>query len=150
MYAELASTYGARGGYLDKAIDNYKEAITADPDSPVLTEELSELYIGSGRLREAQTDAEEALKKNPNDLAAHRLLARVFTSQIGDQQRNRIDESMVKKAIEQYQKISELDPEGRRHAGDAGPACRKWRRIRSKRRRPTRKRWPSIRITKTR
>ena len=110
MYAELASTYGARGGYLDKAIDNYKEAIAADPDSPVLTEELSELYIGSGRLREAQSDAEEALKKNPNDLAAHRLLARVFTSQIGDQQRNRIDESMVKKAIEQYQKISELDP----------------------------------------
>lgn len=110
MYAELASTYGARGGYLDKAIDNYKEAIAADPDSPVLTEELSELYIGSGRLREAQTDAEDALKKNPDDLAAHRLLARVFTSQIGDQQRNRIDESMVKKAIEQYQKISELDP----------------------------------------
>ena len=108
--AELASAYGARGGYLDKAIDNYKEAIAADPDSPVLTEELSELYIGSGRLREAQSDAEEALKKNPNDVAAHRLLARVFTSQIGDQQRNRIDESMVKKAIEEYQKISDLDP----------------------------------------
>jgi tetratricopeptide (TPR) repeat protein len=110
MYAELASQYGVRGGYLDKAIDNYKEAIAADPDSPVLTEELSELYIGSGRLREAQTDAEEAIKKNPNNLAAHRLLARVYTSQIGDQQRNRIDESMVKKAIEEYQKISDLDP----------------------------------------
>ncbi len=110
MYAELASTNGARGGYLDKAIDNYKEAIAADPESPILTEELSELYIGSGRLREAQSDAEEALKKDPNNVAAHRLLARVFTSQIGDQQRNRIDDSMVKKAIDQYQKISELDP----------------------------------------
>jgi tetratricopeptide (TPR) repeat protein len=110
MYAELASAYGGRGGYLDKAIDNYKEAIAADPDTPMLTEELSELYIASGRLREAQSDAEEALRKNPNDIAARRLLARVFTSQIGDQQRNRIDQSMLAKAIEQYQKISEMDP----------------------------------------
>ena len=110
MYAELASAYGGRGGYLDKAIDNYKEAIKADPDTPMLTEELSELYIASGRLRDAQSDAEEALKQNPNDIAARRLLARVFTSQIGDQQRQRIDDAMLKKAIEQYQKITELDP----------------------------------------
>src|SRR5579862_6045733 len=73
MYAELAGAYGNRGNYLDKAIENYKEAIKADPATPMLTEELSELYIGSGRLREAQTDAEEALRKNPNDISAHRL-----------------------------------------------------------------------------
>lgn len=110
MYAELASAYGGRGGYLDKAIDNYKEAIKADPATPMLTEELSELYIASGRLREAQSDAEEALKQNPNDISAMRLLARVFTSQIGDEQRRRIDENMLKKAIDEYQKISALDP----------------------------------------
>jgi hypothetical protein len=45
MYAELAGAYGNRGNYLDKAIENYKEAIKADPSTPVLTEELSELYI---------------------------------------------------------------------------------------------------------
>jgi tetratricopeptide (TPR) repeat protein len=110
MYAELAGAYGNRGNYLDKAIENYKEAIKADPTTPMLTEELSELYIGSGRLREAQNDAEEALKKNPNDISAHRLLAHVFTRQIGDAQQNRVDEVMLHKTIEQYQKISELDP----------------------------------------
>ena len=110
MYAELAGAYGNRGNYLDKAIENYKEAIKADPATPMLTDELSELYIGSGRLREAQTDAEEALKKNPNDISAHRLLAHVFTRQIGDAQQNRVDEVMLHKTIEQYQKISELDP----------------------------------------
>jgi tetratricopeptide (TPR) repeat protein len=112
MYAELASAYGARGGYLDKAIENYKEAIKADPESSVLTEELAELYVDSGRLREAQSDAEDALKQNPNDLGAHRLLARVFTSQIqfGDPQHQKLDEAMLNKAIEQYQKISQLDP----------------------------------------
>jgi len=110
MYAELAGAYGNRGNYLDKAIENYKEAIKADPVTPMLTEELSELYIGSGRLREAQTDAEEALRKNPNDISAHRLLAHVFTRQIGDAQQNRVDEVMLHKTIEQYQKITELDP----------------------------------------
>ena len=110
MYAEMASAYGNRGNYLDKAIENYKEAIKADPATSMLTDELSELYIGSGRLREAQNDAEEALKKNPNDISAHRLLAHVFTRQIGDAQQNRFDEVMLHKTIEQYQKISELDP----------------------------------------
>ena len=89
MYAELASAYGNRGDYLNKAIENYKEAIKADPTAPMLSEELSDLYIGSGRLREAQSDAEDALKQNPNDLAAHRLLAHIFTQQIGDRQQNR-------------------------------------------------------------
>jgi len=110
MYAEMAGSPGTRNDYLNKAIDNYKAAIKADPTTPLLTEELSDLYIQSGRLREAQTDAEEALRQNPNDVPARRLLGRVYTKQIGDQQQNRIDENMLKKAIEQYQKIAELAP----------------------------------------
>jgi tetratricopeptide (TPR) repeat protein len=61
-------------------------------------------------LREAVTDAEESLKQNPEDLNARRLLARIYTRLIGDAQQNRIDENMVKKAIEQFQKITEKDP----------------------------------------
>jgi tetratricopeptide (TPR) repeat protein len=110
MYAELAGAYGNRNDYLSKAIDNYKEAIKADPSANSVTEELADLYIQSGRLLEAQRDAEESLKQNPNDISARRLLARVYVTRIGDRQQNRIDEDMLKKAIEQYQKISELDP----------------------------------------
>lgn len=109
MYAELAGASGNRS-YIDKAIENYKEAIKADPNTPLLSEELSELYIGANRLREAQTDAEEALKQNPNDVSARRMLARIFTRQLGDSQQNRVDEAMLRKAIEQYLKITELDP----------------------------------------
>jgi len=111
MYAELASAYGNRNDYLNKAIENYKEAIKADPTTPLLAEELSELYIGSGRLREAQSDAEDALRKNPNDIAAHRLLAHIFTQQIGDRQQNRVDQGMLQKAIEEYQKLTALAPD---------------------------------------
>src|SRR5579859_7767543 len=91
MYADLASINGSPE-YIKKAIENYKLAIKDDPSTPMLSEELSELYIQTGRLREAQSDAEEALKANPNDVNAHRMLGRIFTRQIGDSQEHRIDE----------------------------------------------------------
>jgi tetratricopeptide (TPR) repeat protein len=109
MYADLASINGSPE-YIKKAIENYKLAIKDDPQTPALSEELSELYIQTGRLREAQSDAEEALKINPNDVNAHRMLGRIFTRQIGDSQEHKIDEAMLKKSIEEYKKITELDP----------------------------------------
>lgn len=110
LYAEMAAAYGNRGDYFNKAVESYKAALKADPNATFIAEELSDLYIQSGRLREAVTEAEDALKTNPSDLNARRLLARIYTRMIGDSQANRIDEGMVKKAIEQYQKITEGDP----------------------------------------
>jgi tetratricopeptide (TPR) repeat protein len=110
LYAELAGAYGNRGDYFNKAIENYRLAIKDDPTATFIGLELSDLYIQSGRLREAVTDAEAALKENPDDLSARRILARIYTKLIGDAQANRIDETMVKKAIEQYQKIAEKEP----------------------------------------
>ena len=110
LYAELAAASGNRGDYFNKAVESYKAALKADPNATFISEELSDLYIQSGRLREAVTEAEDALKENPSDLNARRLLARIYTRMIGDSQANRIDENMVKKAIEQYQKITQGDP----------------------------------------
>src|ERR1051326_9274069 len=108
MYADLAGQSGNRE-YISKAIDNYKQALKADPSNAAISGELSDFYIQSGRVREAQNDAEEALKKNANDLPALRMLAKIYTGQISGPQ-NRIDESMLRKAIEQYQKITSIDP----------------------------------------
>lgn len=110
MFAEQASMVGNRGDFVNKAIENYKEAIKADPTAAMLSEELSDLYVQSGRLRDAQTDAEETLKLYPNDLNAHRLLARIFTRLIGDGKSGKIDENMLRRAVEQYQKITTLAP----------------------------------------
>jgi tetratricopeptide (TPR) repeat protein len=110
MYAEQASMFGNRGDFVNKAIENYKEAIKADPSTAMLSEELSDLYIQAGRLRDAQNDAEETLKQNPNDLNAHRLLARIFTRMVGDGRSGKVDENMLRRAIEQYQKITALAP----------------------------------------
>jgi len=109
LYAELAGAYGNRD-FFNKAVESYRAALKADPGASFIAEELSDLYIQSGRLRDAVAEAEEALKQNPDDLNSRRLLARIYTRLIGDSQNNRIDENMVKKAIEQYQKITAGDP----------------------------------------
>ena len=109
MYAELAGGGGFRGEYVTRAIDNYKLALKADPGAKIIADELSEFYLQAGRLREAQNDAEEALKVNPRDVSAMRLLARIYSRQIRTAN-NRVDDAMVRKTIEQYQKIVAIDP----------------------------------------
>ena len=109
MYAELAGNTTSRNDYVNLAIENYKAAIKADPNSALMAEELSDLYSQSGRMRDGQTDAEQAIKANPNDLAAHRVLARIYVRQI-DAQRGRVNETMVRQATQEYQKITELAP----------------------------------------
>ncbi len=108
IYAELAGDAGGRE-YVDKALQNYKEALKADPSSAAISDELAEFYVQAGLLSDAESDAEKALAKDPNDLGALRLLARIYTSQIGGQN-NRINQDMLKKAIEQYKKITGVAP----------------------------------------
>ncbi|MEJ7607211.1 MAG: tetratricopeptide repeat protein [Bryobacteraceae bacterium] len=111
LYSELAAAYGNRGEYLNKAIDSYKQSMKADPSASFLAEELSDLYIQSGRPREAVLESEEAIKQNPQDVNARRILGRIYMRMIGDSQAGKIDENMLKKAIEQYTKIIELQPD---------------------------------------
>ncbi len=109
MFADLASNYGYRSDYVDKAIRHYRAALEADPGASYVNEELTDLYMQSGRLRDAVTTAEDLLKQDPDNLDAHRMLGRIYTRLIGDQQTNRVNEEMLRKAIEQYQKVTEKD-----------------------------------------
>jgi tetratricopeptide (TPR) repeat protein len=110
MYEEMASAYGNRTDYVNKAIENYRLTMKEDPNATFLVEDIADLYRQSGRLREAVIEAENALKLNSNDLNARRVLARIYTQQIGDSQSNRVDEGMLKRAIEQYKLITSQDP----------------------------------------
>src|SRR5260370_8987286 len=105
MYAELASAYANNGSYFTKAVESYRAALKADPGATFIAEELSDLYIQSGRLREAVLEAADALKQNPDALNSRRLLPRIYTRLIGDSQPNKVNENMFKNAIVQYPKI---------------------------------------------
>jgi tetratricopeptide (TPR) repeat protein len=110
LYAELAGVYGNRSEYVGKAIDYYRQALKLDPGASFLFEELTDLYIQSGKLKDAVTEAEDILKRDPNNLDAHRILGRIYTRMIGDTQQGKINEDMLHKATDQYEKIVAKDP----------------------------------------
>ncbi|MCL4402112.1 MAG: tetratricopeptide repeat protein [Acidobacteria bacterium] len=110
LYAELAGAYGNRGDYVNKAIEHYRVALREDPSAGFLAEELTDLYIQAGRLRDAIGEAEEMLKQNPDNIDARRILGRIYTRMIGDPQQGKINEEMLRKSVEQYQKITDKDP----------------------------------------
>ena len=106
----MAATSGNRSDYVNKAIDNFRLAMKEDPSASFLVEDIAELYRVSGRIREAVEEAQTALKTNPDDLNARRVLAHIYAQQIGDAQANHIDEGMARRAVEQYKIITEKDP----------------------------------------
>lgn len=110
LYGELAGAYGNRGEYVNKAIDMYKAAIKADPSSSYIAEELTEFYVQVGQLDKALQLADALLKDNPANNNARKILARIYTRQIGDPDQGKVDQTMLKNAIEQYQKITQQDP----------------------------------------
>ncbi len=110
LYGELAGAYGNRGEYVNKAIDMYKAAIKADPSSTYIAEELTEFYVQTGQMDKALQEANALLKDNPGNNNARKILARIYSRQIGDPEQGRIDQTMLKNAIEQYQRITQQDP----------------------------------------
>src|SRR5215469_10614257 len=110
LYAELAAAYGNRGEYLNKAIGYYRDALKLDPSATFLSEELTDLYIQSGQLARAVTEAEDLLKQNPDNLDARRVLGRIYARMIGDGNTGKIDEKMLNKSIEQFSIITSKDP----------------------------------------
>src|SRR5438445_3772547 len=111
VYAELAQACGNKPDYLSKAIQHYQEALKLDPSAGIIFEELTDLYIQTNHLRDAIAQAEELLKQNPDNLDARRMLARIYFRMIPtNTQDGRINETYLKKAIEQYEKISQKEP----------------------------------------
>jgi tetratricopeptide (TPR) repeat protein len=110
MYEEQVATYG-RSDLANKAIEEYRAAIDADPNSAFLTSGLAELYAKTGRIRDAVVEAQDIIKKNPNNLEARRLLGRIYLRSLGDMQAGNGSDSVLKLAIEQYEQIVKLEPD---------------------------------------
>lgn len=109
LYAELGQADGNKDN-ITKAIQHYQEALKLDPSAHMIFDELTDLYMQTGRLRDAVTQAEDLLKQNPENLDARRMLGRIYWGLVGNPRDGRIDENYVKQAMEQYQKIVEKEP----------------------------------------
>src|SRR5580692_4225860 len=93
-----------------KAIDAYKRAYAIDPQSPIIGERLAEMYWKAQRQRDAIAEANEILKRDPNDLPTHRLLARIYLRSLGDINGAGVQTEAVGKAIAEYSEVHRLDP----------------------------------------
>jgi tetratricopeptide (TPR) repeat protein len=111
VYAELAQDSGNKPDYMSRAIQHYQEALKLDPSASIIFEELTDLYIQTNHLQDAITQAEDLLKRNSDNLDARRMLARIYFRMIPtNTQDGRINEDYLKKAIEQYEKITAKAP----------------------------------------
>jgi tetratricopeptide (TPR) repeat protein len=109
-YAGMAALEGNRNDYVSKAIQHYRDALKADPTAGIIFEELTDLYVQTGRLQDAVNQAEDVLKQNPDSLDARRMLGRIYVRAAGDNQTGKVNETYLRKALDQYEKITEKDP----------------------------------------
>src|SRR5215469_4995899 len=110
MYEEQVAVYG-RSDLANKAIEEYRQAIEADPTSEYLTSGLAELYFRTGRIRDAVIEAQDVLKRDPNNLESHKLLGRIYLHSLGDVQSGSGSKDVLKRAIEQYEQIVRIEPD---------------------------------------
>ncbi len=109
LYEQMAREYRSTE-YVNKAIEEYKLAVEADPSSDYLREELVDLYAQAGRLNDAITEAEATLQRDPTNLQMRRVLGRIYRGYLADPAQSRVNEELLKRAIEQYEKIIGQDP----------------------------------------
>jgi len=109
IYEQQYEQTGA-GEYATRAIDAYKKAYALDPQSPIIGERLAEMYWKAQRVHEAVTEANQVLKRNPDDLPTHRLLALVYLRSMGDLNGGNVQGESISKAIEEYSAVHRLDP----------------------------------------
>src|ERR1700722_16407198 len=109
LYEDMAVNAG-RSDYATQAVEQYKLALDADPNSRLLQDGLADLYFKIGRIREAVTAAQDQVTKNPDDVEAHELLGKVYLRSLGDMQSQQSSQ-MLQLAIGEYEKLAELKPD---------------------------------------
>jgi tetratricopeptide (TPR) repeat protein len=109
----------SRAEYATQAIDAYKKAYALDPKSPVIGERLAEMYWKAQRTKDAISEAQEILKRNPDDVPTRRLLGRIYLRSLGAAGGGQTEfteatgsgqSEFITRAIEQYREIYRLEP----------------------------------------
>jgi tetratricopeptide (TPR) repeat protein len=96
------------------AVDEYKYALNADPNSPQLNNGLADLYFRTSHLHEAEVTARTLLKSSPDNIDAHKLLGRIYLRQLSDAS-NAVSSTSpsgnaLDQAITEFEKIVALQP----------------------------------------
>jgi predicted Zn-dependent protease len=109
-YEEMYDVSG-QSDYANQAIASYKKAYELDPRSDVIGERLAETYAKAQRIRDAVLEAQGILKTDPDNLPAHRILARIYVRTLGGLDSESPQRETAGRALDQYREIVRLDPD---------------------------------------
>jgi tetratricopeptide (TPR) repeat protein len=107
---EMQFEVTGRSELATESIEAYKKALAIAPGSPVIMERLAEIYAKSQHIRDAVLEAQEVLKIEPDNVDAHRLLARIYVRTLGDLSAGDVQKENLDKAIVQFQAVLKSDP----------------------------------------
>ncbi|MGB6729402.1 MAG: tetratricopeptide repeat protein [Terracidiphilus sp.] len=117
----LAATYEddalseGRPDDITRAIEEYKLALDADPNSPELMNALADLYFRTpGHEHDAEVTERTLLKTSPDNIDAHKMLGRIYLRQLGENENGVSSSSpsgnVLDQAITEFEKIVSLQP----------------------------------------
>jgi tetratricopeptide (TPR) repeat protein len=114
IYEDQAVSQGQQE-YINRAIEEYKLALNADPGSPELNDALADLYFRvPGHQHDAEVTARGLLKTSPNDIDAHKLLGRIYLRELGEGDNASSSatstSNVLDQAIAEFEKIIALQP----------------------------------------
>jgi len=109
MYEEDMQLYG-RSELIPSVLAEYKAALAADPSAAFIRVTLAEFYARTGHIRDSVTEAESLIQADPDNLDARKLLGRIYLRSLGDMQSGPQSQEMLRRAIEQFQQITRLEP----------------------------------------
>ena len=113
IYEDSAVSQG-KPENVNRAIEEYKLALNADPNSPELNNALAALYFRVGRAKEAEVTTRGLLKTSPDDIEAHKLLGRIYLRQLGEGENAGATaastNNVLELAIAEFEKIVSLQP----------------------------------------
>ncbi len=91
------------------AIEQFREAMHADPGSAYLPAQMASLLFRAGRTGDAIRLARSVVRSHPKNLEAHELLGWLYTRLLGNEH-DRSTHALLDLAIEQYQIMVRLRP----------------------------------------
>jgi tetratricopeptide (TPR) repeat protein len=100
----------AEQGQYNDAINEYKKALELDPGNSSIYSEMADTYLRAQRVQLAVAAAQSAIKADANNVDAHKILASVYTSMLGDTSGQPISQDTINLAIHEFEEIGRIDP----------------------------------------
>ena len=107
--SEVRYLSSSKSEFATAAIEFYKKAYELDPTSQTIAEHLAEMYYQTQRTRDAVLEAQGILQKDPDNLPARRLLARIYLRTLGDMSGAGAQRDVVNRAVDQLVQIRRID-----------------------------------------